>query len=60
MTEFLEAQSQVKRQKVQLKFEVMQLKETVSFHCATLFLRLYPNRMVHLLRYGLVSQEWSI
>ena len=38
MTEFLEAQSQVQRQKVQLKFEGMQLKEAVSFHWATVFL----------------------
>ena len=38
ITEFLEAQSQVQRQKVQLKFEGMQLKEAVSFHWATVFL----------------------
>ena len=36
MREFVEAQSYVQKQKVQLKFEGMQLKEAVSFHWATL------------------------
>ena len=45
-----EAQRQVQRQKVQLKFEGMQLKGAVSFLWATVFLRLYPKHMVHLLR----------
>ena len=39
---------QVQKQKVQLKFEGMQLKEAVSFHWATVFLWLYPKHMVHL------------
>ena len=71
MREFVEVQSEVQRQKVQLKCEGMQLKEAVSFHWATVFLLcvislgycispLYPKHMVHLLRYGLVPQEWII
>ena len=59
MREVLETQSEVQRQKAQLvKFEGMQLKEAVSFHWA--ISPLYPKHIVHLLRYGLVSQEWSI
>ena len=53
MREFLETQ------KAQLvKFEGMQLKEAVSFHWAVS--PLYPKHIVHLLRYGLGSQEWSL
>ena len=59
MRDVLETQSEVQRQKAQLvKFEGMQLKEAVSFHWA--ISPLYPKHIVHLLRYGLVSQEWSI
>ena len=43
MREFVEVQSEVQRQKVQLKFEGMQLKETVSFHWATVFLLCTQN-----------------
>ena len=59
MREFVVVQSKVLRQKVQLKFEGMQLKETVISlgYCIS---PLYPKQMVHLLRYGLVSQEWII
>ena len=43
MREFVEAQRQVQRQKFQLKFEGMQLKEAVSLHWATVFLHCTQN-----------------
>ena len=59
MREFLETQSLVQRQKAELvKFEGVQLKEAVSSHWAVS--PLYPKHMVHLLRYGLGSQECSL
>ena len=41
--EFVQAQSEVQRQKVQLKFEGMQLKEAVSLHWATVILHCTQN-----------------
>ena len=43
MREFVEVQSYVQRQNVQLKYEGMQLKEAVSFHWATVFLLCTQN-----------------
>ena len=43
MREFVVVQSEVLRQKVQLKFEGMQLKETVSFHWATVYFSCAPK-----------------
>ena len=62
MREFLGAQSSVQRQKAQLvNFKGMQLKKELCHFTRLVFLHWqYPKHMVRLLRYGLVSQEWSI